>query len=48
MRQLRLVYSVMNPSKQDQMAVVQFLRAEECQTAEIHSWLFAIYGAVAY
>jgi hypothetical protein len=29
-------FQVQNPSRQDQQAVIQFLGAEDCQTAEIN------------
>jgi hypothetical protein len=41
----KIEYQVVNPSKQDQTAMIQFLGVEGCQTAEIHKWMNVIYGA---
>jgi hypothetical protein len=37
---LKMACQVVNPSKHDQKAVIQFLRAEGCYPAEIHMQVF--------
>jgi hypothetical protein len=38
-------HHVVNPSKQDQRAGIQFLGVEGCQPAEIRRWMSAVCGA---
>jgi hypothetical protein len=40
---LKMEYKVVNPSKQDQTAMIQFLGTEGCQPSEIHRWMNAVY-----
>jgi hypothetical protein len=40
-----MAYQVVNPSRENQKMVIQFLEVEGCQPAEIHRWTFAVSGA---
>ena len=39
------MHQVLHPSKQDQLAVIQFLGAEGCQPVEIYHRMQAVYGS---
>jgi hypothetical protein len=43
---LEMEYQVVNLSKQDQRAMIQFLGGEGSQPAEIHRQIIAVCGAV--